>query len=155
MDKNKKISEEKYRGEITELIEEGKKYIYPQLWEMWEKQVEGFASKEIFNGDRGVRIVKEALKIMRLLDQCESMENLKEYTRDLSSEFCTAYMLVREFSKRGPEFHRALESYNTIKELSEECNKKETFEKLENMIAEREKIYATYANASESEENEE
>lgn len=99
------------------LIEEGKKYIYKEKYEEWEKKVNYYIS-DIYIGDK---IIETALKLMQLIqngvDKNEAKDLLNKICKVSSYEYEVRFIILR-FSKYGPDF------FEHTMEYSERCNER-------------------------------
>lgn len=109
---------------IPQVIEEGRKYIYPQRLEKWIECV-CYRMAGIYNG---VELIN-ALQIMEALDEGKSVKEAEKLIDDGHSgnSFGWLFNIVVNFSKRGVEFCKNSNYYKiTIKEdqdrWSERCD---------------------------------
>lgn len=113
--------------EVPALIESGCDLIYPELHEEWSKLVT--SSSRVYYGND----IKAALKIMTALNLGASIDEAKQIFDglDLSGSGISAVTanVVRDFSKRGPEFWLAvspgeisLEDLRTLSDIQKRNN---------------------------------
>lgn len=105
---NKKLRElsESEKRDREFLIGLGKKYIYPQRKEEWERCVD-IRIRDIYEG----MDVNWAIQVMMKLDK-DDENSLEEAHKLLNSQehsgasYMISLAIVRDFAKRGPEFAR-------------------------------------------------
>lgn len=96
-----KINREKAIENIPKWIEEGKKIIFPERYEEWEKIVISCA-----NGIYYGKEIESALVIMNALENGATMEQAKEIFKK-NGEGTAVRNVIFHFSKQGPEFWEA------------------------------------------------
>ena len=87
-------------------IEEGKKFIYPQKMEKWEKCVHTRANDLYYGMD-----LDYALELMYALESGKSFSEVKQIVEDQNhsgSSYGIVMSMIVTFSKRGPEFYESL-----------------------------------------------
>lgn len=118
----KRIAEEKKAEEkIPEWIERGKKFIYPQQEEMWKYCVD-VRAHDLYHGND----LENALDIMECLDNGGTIEEANKILDDENhsgTSYAMALSIVLSFSKRGPEFYRAVRGDNISAKQMEELIK--------------------------------
>ena len=118
----KRIAEEKKAEEkIPEWIERGKKFIYPQQEEMWKYCVD-VRAHDLYHGND----LENALDIMECLDNGGTIEEANKILDDENhsgTSYGITLSIVLSFSKRGPEFYRAVRGENISERQMKELEK--------------------------------
>ena len=118
----KRIAEEKKAEEkIPEWIERGKKFIYPQQEEMWKYCVD-VRAHDLYHGND----LENALDIMECLDNGGTIEEANKILDDENhsgTSYGITLSIVLSFSKRGPEFYRAVRGADISEKQMKELEK--------------------------------
>lgn len=127
-EKVKELLAKAAKRKLPECIEEGKKYIYQEKFEMWKEECVRYYSESANNIFR----IREALDLMKLLDEKKS---LKEVANEMQKQgnigIASAQVLniVLKYSNDGPKFYKYVLKKNINKydkkymEKMEELNK--------------------------------
>lgn len=135
-----KTKTEKWKKEAEEKlpywIEEGKKYIHPAKFENWKKTCIASA-----NGDYYGLEVRDALEIMKMIEDGVSFEDIKEKIEKAGHSGMTysgTMNVVLNYARKGPEFYSFMNSghmsiydekyVSKIKELNERILSGESLE---------------------------
>lgn len=92
-----------------EWLERGKKYIYPQMQDMWKHCV-NIRCSDVYGGDE----LEVALNVMEALENGKSPKEAYEIIKKENSSgsaMSMAIAVIFDFSKRGPEFYYYVSKY--------------------------------------------
>lgn len=103
--KEQAAAEKRAKQNIPMWIEKGKKYIYPEMYEKWEKMVE-IRAEDLYHGFE----LDASLEIMEALSNGSSMEEAKQIFENQGHSGTSAGLvrnIIFTFSKYGPDFFMA------------------------------------------------
>ena len=121
MEEKRAAEEKKAEEKIPEWIERGKKFIYPQQEEMWKYCVD-VRAHDLYHGND----LENALNIMECLDNGGTIEEANKILDDENhsgTSYGITLSIVLSFSKRGPEFYRAVRGENISERQMKELEK--------------------------------
>ena len=121
MEEKRAAEEKKAEEKIPEWIERGKKFIYPQQEEMWKYCVD-VRAHDLYHGND----LENALDIMECLDNGGTIEEANKILDDENhsgTSYGITLSIVLSFSKRGPEFYRAVRGENISERQMKELEK--------------------------------
>ena len=122
-EENKKEAQEM----VPQWIERGSKIIYPQRQDMWEECVK-MRARDLYYG----KDLENALDIMEHLEKGSSIEEankILENANHSGRSYGIVLSIIVSFSKRGPEFYRAVKKDLTKEQIEEleKIEKENTF----------------------------
>lgn len=96
---------------IPNLIEKGKKFIYPQRYKKWADCVE-IRVEDIYHG----KDIECAISVMSLLDKGTSFQEIYDTIKEqghTGTSYSSLMSMITNFSKKGPEFYRFVDKEPT------------------------------------------